>query len=883
MTSTISQSAGNNAILFGSIGQVGTINILKLDSELGNKVMLSTSLESQQFPKPRPLPVLLPPRPFPLLLGRREEVKVAVDALPYDQSVEFYGSPGMGKSVILRYLAHHPSITPAFNDGIIYHQCVKHQSISDLLQILFNAFHDCGTSFKLTDIQIREALKNKKALVLLNNVKLTREEVQILINVLPSFTFLFASQERQLWGEGHPIKLGGLPLNDAVSLLTRDIGHPLNVEEHSAAEALCKALDGHPLQILQASALVKEENISLVVFAQQINTTASSSSGNERLLKSLTKAQRMILVLLAAFGANIALGAELIGDLTEIPQIKPILETLLRRNLVQVDEERFNIASSLVEELCQKENITAFMEKSVSYFTNWVQKNQGISGNLTSQSEAISEAIIKVLEWSFELSRFSDVITLGKSIEKGLALSGEWDRWNKVLQWVLEAARATGNQAIEAFALHQLGTRSLCLNEVIEAQSYLNQALHIRQLLNDQSGIEVTSHNLQFLLNPPLLPLLEPESESVSHVDENVADNKNHPLLMKLGVAALLLGLGGILLPVFLKPATLPPIETTPSNETPTPIETTPSNETPTPIETTPSNETPKPIETTPSNETPTPIETTPSNETPTPIETTPSNETPKPVETTPSNETPTPTVESKLISLVLEPNENVSKGTRIRGKVTIDNPAPADGITIKLTSSNKSIARVQEKVRILAGEVEANFGFVIPKESSDNPNDESVEISASYQEKVKTATITLLPQKTEEAELISLSLDKKLVGWGEKLVLTVTLSNPAPNDGIVINLESDKPYLAPVEASVKISAGEKQATSEFSTPKDGDNFPDGANIKITASYREVSKVESFQIIPYRRTGTSVLKPNATRRFITPYRLDLQKKPPKLN
>jgi hypothetical protein len=314
-----------------------------------------------------------------------------------------------------------------------------------------------------------------------------------------------------------------------------------------------------------------------------------------------------------------------------------------------------------------------------------------------------------------------------------------------------------------------------------------------------------------------------------------------------------LLGLGGILLPVFLKPATLPP------NETPTPIETTPSNETPKPIETTPLNETPKPVETTPSNETP------------------------KPVETTPSNKTPTPTVESKLTSLVLEPNENVTKGTRIRGKVTIDNPAPADGITIKLTSSNKSIARVQEKVRILAGEVEANFGFVILKESSDNPNGEPVEISASYQEEVKTAAITLLPQNTEEAELISLSLDKNLVGWGEKLALTVTLSNPAPNDGVVINLDSDNSYIAPLEANVKIPAGEKQATSEFSTPKDGANFPDGANIKITASYREVSKVESFQIRPYRRTGTSVLKPNATRRFVTPYRLDLQKKPPKLN
>lgn len=60
MTNVISQSAGDRAILFGSIKKVGTINILKPDSSVGAKVTIAPSVH--QLPQPRPLPVVLPPR-----------------------------------------------------------------------------------------------------------------------------------------------------------------------------------------------------------------------------------------------------------------------------------------------------------------------------------------------------------------------------------------------------------------------------------------------------------------------------------------------------------------------------------------------------------------------------------------------------------------------------------------------------------------------------------------------------------------------------------------------------------------------------------------------------------------------------------------------------
>ncbi|MEA5576999.1 hypothetical protein VB694_11285, partial [Anabaena sp. UHCC 0451] len=504
MTSNISQSGGDNAVLFGSIGQVGTINILRLDSEHGGRVTLEVP-DIQNALKPRSLPVFELPRSFPTLLARREEVQVALNTLPYNQTVEFYGDNGIGKTSILRYLAHHPALTSVFSDGIIYHHCVNYQSESDLLQIIFDRFYESEIRFKPTDIQIREALKDKKALILLDGGKFTREEVQGISNNSLDPTFLFANSDRSLWGEGSSVKLAGLPLKDTISLVTRELGRSLSQEEYTAAEALCTALEGHPLRILQAVGLVREDNLTLTVVSQRFN-----SQGNQdkikHLLSSLSKPERMILIILAALGINVALGAERIADLIAISEVKPVLKNLLNRHLVQVDGEHYILSDSIVEYLRKSEDISIWMENITNYFQNWILQNQGLTEVILSESPAI----LSCLEWSFITNRWYDVLSLGTAIEPVLALSGQWGIWEKVLQWLLAAVKATGNQAIEALALHQLGTRSLCLNQLTEAQNYLNQALKIRESINDQAGVEVTKNNLELIPD-----LLIPKSESI--------------------------------------------------------------------------------------------------------------------------------------------------------------------------------------------------------------------------------------------------------------------------------------------------------------------------------------------------------------------------------
>jgi hypothetical protein len=775
MTSNISQSAGDNTVLFGSIGQVGTINILRLDSEHGGKVTLGLS-DSQNAPKPRSLPVSVLPRPFPALLARREEVQVALNTLPYNQTVEFYGDSGIGKTAILRYLAHHPALTPVFSDGIIYHHYANYQSESDLLQILFDGFYESATRFKPTDIQIREALKNKKVLILLDGGKLTREEVQSISNNLPSLTFLFANSDRSLWGEGNSVKLAGLPLKDAISLVTRELGRSLSQEEYTAAEALCTALEGHPLRILQAVGLVREENLTLTVVSQRFNSQANYD-GIKNLLSSLSKPERMILIILAALGINVALGAERIADLIAIPEVKPVLENLLKRHLVQVDGERYSLSDSLFEYLKNSEDISKWMENITNYFKNWILQNQGLTEVLLSDLPAI----LSCLEWAFIAGRWHDILSLGTAIEPVLALSGQWGIWEKVLQWLLAAAQATGNQVIEALALHQLGTRSLCLNQLTEAQNYLNQALQIRESINDQAGVEVTKNNLQLIPDWVI-----PKSEPIDASPPIEPIKPDFSLWFKFGAGFLFFVIGWLIWSLLFKPPRVTP--------SPSPTGTSPATY----------SVSPEPV----------------------PI---------------------------RLNSLTLNPAKNVKWGAEVTGIVSLDSSATND-VVINLQSNDNKIAKMPANILIPAGRTTGEFKFTIPTAGDNYQNGKNITITASYNgvgvnQALQVESYRPIPVPSK---LKSLSLNPvKNVKWGAEVTGIVSLDSSATND-VVINLQSNDNKIAKVPANILIPAGRTTGEFKFTIPTAGDNYQNGKNITITASYNGVGVNQALQVESYR-------------------------------
>ena len=68
-----------------------------------------------------------------------------------------------------------------------------------------------------------------QALILLDDVELTRADLELLMDTAPDRTFLLIAQSGHLWGEGHTLTLPGLPVENGLSMLARliqsGIGH----------------------------------------------------------------------------------------------------------------------------------------------------------------------------------------------------------------------------------------------------------------------------------------------------------------------------------------------------------------------------------------------------------------------------------------------------------------------------------------------------------------------------------------------------------------------------------------------------------------------------------------------------------------------------------
>src|SRR5262249_40093621 len=149
------------------------------------------------------------PAVFRGLLDREPDVAAIVSAFDAGITVEVCGEPGSGKTALLRHLAHHPRAA-SFTDGIVY-LSARHHTRLDLLQRLFEAFCESDTIAKATDAEIRRGLQDAHALILLDDVSLSQDDMELILGAAPRCAFVVATRQRCLWSEVRELELAGLP------------------------------------------------------------------------------------------------------------------------------------------------------------------------------------------------------------------------------------------------------------------------------------------------------------------------------------------------------------------------------------------------------------------------------------------------------------------------------------------------------------------------------------------------------------------------------------------------------------------------------------------------------------------------------------------------
>jgi hypothetical protein len=412
-----------------------------------------------------------------------------------------------------------------FSGDVVYLVATRFCSETDLLEEIFYRFNEKIRGIKFSLTKIKSTLQAKKILVLLDDVRLSADQIIALRQAIPKSAFVFTWEESDRFKRGErATELKGLSEEDILDLVAQEqaVGRPLTLEERAAftceqrwsnfltdeddrqaAKRLLETLNGHPWQIRQAVKLARNQNQSLKDIAAEIRQDPSAISLTQRRIQFLPEPARRILKLLSVLGAA---GAGLLiaisrADSVEIPKIEEHLNTLSQQNLIQVSESQYRLTSNVGEILNQEPELNHLRETALDYFKQLVDEKQIEPDAVFQDADAISN----ILQWAFESGRYADVIKLGQGFEGALAFNGLWGTWERVLQWELQSSQALNEWGSGAWALHQLGTRALCLGDNRTARSCLTQALTLRESLGDVDGANVTRHNLGLLAPLPIV------------------------------------------------------------------------------------------------------------------------------------------------------------------------------------------------------------------------------------------------------------------------------------------------------------------------------------------------------------------------------------------
>ena len=479
----------------------------------------------------RETPVRILPRRFDDLLDRRTEVDRAVKSLSTQRPLDIYAQSGMGKTSLLRFLSRH-SLTGAFPDGVIYLR-VAAQPVDDVLQSIYDAFYEYTATYKPSQGEIRQGLQDRRALIVLDDVTLERQEVETLMDAAPESNFLLASAEGRLWGQGDLIALPGLPETEAVALFARELGRPLEPGEREQVRALCARLHGHPLRMLQAASLVREGSMPIAQVAAGRSGEPAEQNLSAQVLGVMDEAEKKVTAAVAAL-RGAPLHRRHLRVLTGLENADAVVERLLQRGVVQAHSPKYTLAGDLSASVEQAWDLDAWRRGALEHFRQWGESQRALPHLLAEENEAVQ----RLVEWAAGRGLWRGVLRLAYVFEGSLALAGRWGAWAWVLQRGMEAAQALGNQPALAWALHQLGTRALCLDQTELARHYLIRALRLREALGDWEGAAVTRHNLNLILGgPPSSP--DGGANGPSNPPSTPSGGSLGPIIVKVALASI--------------------------------------------------------------------------------------------------------------------------------------------------------------------------------------------------------------------------------------------------------------------------------------------------------------------------------------------------------
>jgi len=436
-------------------------------------------------------PIAVLPSEADPLVGRQAENEALETAIQASKKVSFYAANGMGKTALVSKLIY--SLNEADpSRNIAYVNANGHHG-DDLARDVYDLFFD-RQNYIPNRQQIARQLQQAQALLFVDNLDVPGNDIPALINVAPRCSFVLISTECALPTQGEEVALSGLADADSVQLFQDKFGGSLDNAGKQAATQICKLLKGNPDLIIRTARAGRKKQKTVDEVLSDLETLIPSDPALATFATSdLKQLERDVLSFLAAAGDNPVTLVQLKLAFPEV-DLDGVLDHLKDLHIIQSHSPRYSLCGRLSPDLAATWDLLPWHDRLLQTSINWLSEqraSQPVKDSLSMLEHVLSNAAGR--------EKWSDVIRLGRLLEPFVFYYTRWQSWADVLNILLRAAKATANRALEGWALHQLGSRALAIGALDLAATNLNQALKIREALQDREGLDVTRHNLEVL------------------------------------------------------------------------------------------------------------------------------------------------------------------------------------------------------------------------------------------------------------------------------------------------------------------------------------------------------------------------------------------------
>ncbi|MFJ9041312.1 NB-ARC domain-containing protein [Streptomyces sp. NPDC102406] len=448
--------------LHGDVGGqvvVGEHNVV-INAQYGAQVSYRAEGPPRVRPRPRPLGPA-PDRRAPLV-GRTDELAAIGTWLSGGRPVQVFGPPGIGKSALLRRFA----TDQAARGHPVVHLVATGMPLEDLLQELFQCCYETESGrdpdrYKPEPATLRRLLGSLRILLVVDALDATAEDMALLLDMARGCDLLTASQEWVAGFHSRPMRLEGLPENDAFALLAQELGRTPYGYEADAARRLISTVQGHPQTLVQTAAAMNAASRGPAGAqppwpppgAFRIDETALAVGVAARLSQTAAGLLRLLCVL-----DPLPVPAALLDVFGARPD-PSVLAELTALRLVEAEGDGFRACGRFAALVAHRTGAVGDAAQLAPPLIQWLRIRA--TRRAAGEAAAVTGRVLASAAWRGDHTAARD---LARAAAPLLALSLHWGVWRRVLDVGTTAARTLGDSASEAYFHHEVQKRRVALS-----------------------------------------------------------------------------------------------------------------------------------------------------------------------------------------------------------------------------------------------------------------------------------------------------------------------------------------------------------------------------------------------------------------------------------